>query len=132
VYCLPARASRDEIATTMLAQLLRLARFEVDTVSANFEADQLVKLVENAAVDVICISVVAPSTILHARYLCLKLRPKLRTQRIIVGLWGATNENADAIRRVKDAGADEVVTTFAQAVVQLDVLRNEPEELVAV
>jgi hypothetical protein len=68
---------------------------------------------------VVCISVVAPSTVLHARYLCLKLRALLPTQRIVVGLWGATENIADAARRVRDSGADEVVTTLADAVLQL-------------
>ena len=72
-----------------------------------------------AGVDVVCISVVAPSTVLHARYLCLKLRALLPKQRIVVGLWGATENVTDAARRVRDSGADEVDTTFAVAVAQL-------------
>ena len=92
----------------------------------------MLKLIENVAVDVVFISVVAPSTVLHARYLCLKLRPRFRTGRIIVGLWGNTNgnDNSDAIRRVQDSGADEVVTTFADAVTQMQALRRPTEELV--
>jgi hypothetical protein len=62
---------------------------------------------------------VAPSTVLHARYLCLKLRALLPKQRIVVGLWGATENITDAARRVRDSGADEVVTTLAEAVLQL-------------
>ena len=130
VYCVPARANRDELAGTMLAQLLRQAEIEVEAAPARLEADELVKLIENAAVDVICISVVAPSTVLHARYLCLKLRARLRTERIIVGLWGYTDSHSDAIRRVQDSGADEVVTTFADAVAQIQVSRNPTEELI--
>ena len=130
VYCVPARASRDELAGTMLAQLLRQAEIEVEAAPAKLEADELVKRIENAAADVICISVVAPSTVLHARYLCLKLRARLRTERIIVGLWGYTDSHSDAIRRVQDSGADEVLTTFADAVAQIQVLRHPTEELI--
>jgi hypothetical protein len=36
-----------------------------------------------------------------------------------VGLWGATENVTDAARRVRESGADEVVTTLADAVVQL-------------
>jgi methylmalonyl-CoA mutase cobalamin-binding domain/chain len=119
IYCLPARASRDELAGTMLAQLLRPAGFEVENAPARLNADELVRLIEQADVDVICISVVAPSTILHARYLCLKLRAKGRKEKIMVGLWGSTSNNADAIQRLQDSGADAVVTTFEEAVAQL-------------
>ena len=37
----------------------------------------------------------------------------------MVGLWGATENVTDAARRVRDSGADEVVTTLADAVLQL-------------
>jgi hypothetical protein len=37
----------------------------------------------------------------------------------VVGLWGATENVADAAQRVRDSGADEVVTTLADAVQQL-------------
>ena len=132
IYCLAARASRDELAGTMLAQLLRPAGFDVETVPARLDADELVRLIENAGVDAICISVVAPSTVLHARYLCLKLRAKLRKEKIIVGLWGSTSSNTDAIRRVQESGADAVVTTFEEAVAHLSELIPNREEPVAV
>ena len=130
VYCVPARASRDELAGTMLAQLLRQGELAVEAAPAKLEAEELVKLIETAAVDVICISVVAPSTVLHARYLCLKLRARLRRERIIVGLWGYTDSHSDAIRRVEDSGADEVVTTFAEAVTQIRMLKKPTAELI--
>ena len=69
----------------------------------------------------------APSTVLHARYLCLKLRRFLPNLKIVVGLWGATENVADAARRVRDSGADEVVTSLAEAVVQL--ARLPPEHV---
>ncbi len=119
VYCLPARADRDELAGAMLVQLLHQQGFEAQNGPTKLEVGELIRLVENAGVDVVCISVVAPSTVLHARFLCLKMRAHLPDQRIVVGLWGATANVADATRRVRESGADEVVTTFADAVRQL-------------
>ncbi len=46
----------------------------------------------------------------------LKMRAQLPRQKIVVGLWGATENVTDATRRVRDSGADEVVTTLAEAV----------------
>ena len=39
-------------------------------------------------------------------------------QKIVVGLWGATENVTDAARRVRDSGADDLVTTLADAVLQ--------------
>jgi methylmalonyl-CoA mutase cobalamin-binding subunit len=116
----------------MLGQLLRHAGFKVENAPARLEVDELIRLIEKAQVDMIFISVVAPSTVLHARYLCLKLRAKLRTERIIVGLWGSASDNLDAIRRVQDSGADAVVTTFQEAVAHASELSTKDERAAAV
>jgi hypothetical protein len=122
VYCLPARADRDELAAAMLVQLLRQQGSEAQSAPTKLGVGELIALVEKAGADVVCISVVAPSTVLHARYLCLSLRALLPKQKIVVGLWGATQNVSDAARRVRDSGADEVVTTLADAVLQLTTL----------
>ncbi len=119
VYCLPARADRDEIAGTMLVQLARQQGFGAQNAPAKLVAGELLTLVEKADVDVICISVVAPSTVIHARYLCLKLRALLPKLKIVIGLWGATEDVTEATKRLRDSGADEVVTTLAEALVQM-------------
>lgn len=128
VYCLPARAERDELAGVMLAQLLRQQGFEARHAPTQLDVTELVGLVAKASVDVACISVVAPSTVLHARYLCLKLRASLPKQKIVVGLWGATENVTDATRRVREAGADDVITTFADAVLQIGKLVPPPAQ----
>ncbi len=119
VYCLPARADRDELAGAMLVQLLHQQGIEAQSAPTKLGIGELIGLVEKAGVDVVCISVVAPSTVIHARYLCLKLRARLPKQRIVVGLWGATENVIDATRRVRDSGANEVVTSLADAVLRL-------------
>jgi hypothetical protein len=119
VFCLPARADRDELAGAMLVQLARQQGFGAQNAPAKLVAGELLTLVEKADVDVICISVVAPSTVIHARYLCLKLRALLPRIKIVIGLWGATEDMTEATKRLRDSGADEVVTTLAEALVQM-------------
>lgn len=119
IYCLPARANRDELAGAMLVQLARQQGFGAQNAAAHLAAGELLELVEKADVDVVCISVVAPSTVIHARYLCLKLRAALPRQKIIIGLWGASEDLTEATKRLRDSGADEVVTTLAEALVQI-------------
>ena len=84
----------------------------------NWSPGELLALVEKANVDVICISVVAPSTVIHARYLCLKLRALLPKLKIVIGFWGATEDMTEATKRLRESGADEVTTTLAEALVR--------------
>jgi predicted PurR-regulated permease PerM/methylmalonyl-CoA mutase cobalamin-binding subunit len=119
VCCVPARAQRDEIAATMLTQLLRTQGIEAYSATARLNAAELIKLVDEVSADAVCISVVSPSTIIHARYLCAKLRAQLPDLKIVVGLWGATENLSQAVQRLRDSGANEVVTTLADAVGQL-------------
>ena len=119
VYCLPSRAERDELAGAMLAQLLKQQGFEAQNASAKMVVGELIALVEEAQVDAVCLSVVAPSTVIHARYLCLKIRAAFPKIKIVIGLWGTTENVSEAARRLRDSGADEVITSLADAVVQL-------------
>jgi methylmalonyl-CoA mutase cobalamin-binding subunit len=119
VYCVPARADRDELAGAMLTQLLQQQGFAAQNAPGKLAAGELLDLVEKSGVDAACISVVSPSTVIQARYLCVKLRERLPQLKIVIGLWGTTQGVTDAARRLRDSGADEVVTTLEDAVVQL-------------
>ena len=90
VYCLPARADRDELAGAMLTQLLQQQGFAAQNASGKLAAGELLDLVEKSDVDAACISVVSPSTVIHARYLCVKLRARFPQLKIVIGLWGTT------------------------------------------
>jgi predicted PurR-regulated permease PerM/methylmalonyl-CoA mutase cobalamin-binding subunit len=119
VLCLPVRAYRDELAGAMLAQLLRQQGFSADTAGSKMVTGELIELVEKSTVDAVCISVVAPSTIIQARHLSTKLRARIPQLKIVIGLWGAAENVDDAIQRLRASGADEVVTSLAGAVAQL-------------
>ena len=117
--CLPARADRDELAGAMLTQLLQQQGFAAQNASGKLAAGELLDLMEESGVDAACISVVSPSTVIQARYLCVKLRARFPKLKIVIGLWSTTQGLADAARRLRDSGADEVVTTLGDAVVML-------------
>jgi predicted PurR-regulated permease PerM/methylmalonyl-CoA mutase cobalamin-binding subunit len=119
IYCLPVRADRDEMAGAMLVQVARQQGFAAQNAPALLTTGEMLGVAEKAEVDVICLSVVAPSTVIHARYLCLKLRAAMPNQKIVIGLWGVTEELAEATKRLRDSGADEVVTTLGEALVQM-------------
>ena len=119
IYCLPARADRDELAGAMLTQLLQQQGLAAQNAPGKLAAGELLDLLEKADVNAACISVVPPSTVIHARYLCVKLRARFPQLKIVIGLWGSIQGVTDAARRLRDSGADEVVTTLAEAVAQL-------------
>ncbi len=119
VYCLPARAERDEFAGAMLVHLLQRGHCGAQNASAKLEASQLIDLVEKDESDVVCVSVVAPSTVIHARFLCTKLRARIPRLKIVVGMWGATEKVAEVTDRLRDSGADVVVVSLAEAVAQI-------------
>ncbi len=124
ICCLPARADRDELSGAMLTQLLNQQGWLAQNGPAKLAVGELIDLVEKSNADAACISVVSPSTVIHARYLCVKLRARFPQLRIVIGLWDATQGLPDAARRLRDSGADEVVTTLADAVAQL--AKREP------
>ncbi len=132
VYCVPARAERDEFAGAMLTQLLREQSFSARNASATLSAADLLGMLDAEHSDIACISVVAPSTVIHARFLCTKLRARFPALKIIVGLWGATDRVAEATKRLQDSGADETVTSLAAALEQITTLSAAREQLVAV
>ena len=66
-----------------------------------------------------CISVVSPSTVIQARYLCIKLKSRLPGLKIVVGLWGLTHGVPDAAKRLRESGANEIVTSLSDAVIEL-------------
>ncbi len=119
VCCLPARADRDELAGLMLAHLLRQQGCEALTASSVLVAGEMIGVLEKAEADVVCISVVEPSTVIHARYLCLKVRAQFPHIKIVIGLWGATEGMTESTKRLRDSGADEVVLSLADAMVQI-------------
>jgi predicted PurR-regulated permease PerM len=119
VYCLPARADRDELAGAMLTQLLQQQGVAAQNATGNLAAGELLDLVEKSEVDAACVSVVSPSTVIQARYLCVKLWARFPELKIVIGLWGMTQGVTDAARRLRDSGANEIVTTLNDAALQL-------------
>jgi hypothetical protein len=61
----------------------------------------------------------------------VKVRAQLPNLKIAIGLCSATENITQAAERLRDSGANEVVTTLADAVVQLaiimQILHNEAE-----
>jgi len=115
VLCLPARDQADEIAATMLAQLLATSGCLVQSVSVAAAVSEMVDLVERRRADVVCISATPPSAVMHARHLCRRLRGRFPQLHLVVGLWNAQGDLDKAKARIGRGDTTHVVTTLAEA-----------------
>ncbi|MEK7951350.1 AI-2E family transporter [Luteolibacter soli] len=115
VCCLAARAERDEMAGSMLVHVLRQEGFEAEQLPAQRVVSELIDALQYKQPDLVCVSVVAPSTTGHARTLCRKVREARPEVKIVVGLWGKEEDEVpeEEMEVLRDAGADEVFTELA-------------------
>ncbi len=116
VCCVPARAKRDQLAGDMLVRLLFQEGVSAKCAEAKIPLGELVNWVRETKADVVCISTVTPSTIIHARYLCAKFRKISPRIKIVVGLWGRPKLSPENLDVLRESGADEIVMSLAEAV----------------
>jgi hypothetical protein len=121
VCCVPARAQRDQLAGDMLVRLLWQQGMSAQSAVAKMPLGELLEWVRKAKADVVCISVVAPSTLIHARYLCAKFRTLSPGLKIVVGLWGRPDQAPETLVALRESGADEIVTSLAEALTRVAV-----------
>ncbi|MFO7901274.1 MAG: AI-2E family transporter [Pirellulaceae bacterium] len=122
VLCLPARHEADEIAATMLAQVVEMPGCRVESARVASGAGQLIDLVQQREPRVVCISALPPAAMMHARALCKRLRNRVPEEHLVVGLWHSREDLNKAKERI-DCGANaHVVATLAEAEEQIRLL----------
>lgn len=119
VCCVPAKAYRDQLAGEMFVRLLWKEGVSAEAATADTPLGEMVAWVRKTGADLVCISVVAPSTIIHARYLCAKFRVISPELKIMVGLWGRSGLTPENIIALKESGADEIVSSLTEAIEHL-------------
>jgi hypothetical protein len=129
VCCVPARAHRDQLAGDMLVRLLWQHGLPAQSAAAAMPLGELVAWLRKTKAEVLCISVVAPSTIIHARYLCAKFRVIFPGLKIVVGLWGRPDLSPENAAALRESGADEIVASLAEAI---ELLKPQTQEDVPV
>ena len=106
----------------MLAQAISRKGFDLTHGSSKMITSERLQLVAESEADVVCVSVVAPTTVSHARYLCLKLRESFPTTKIVVGLWDNAVNDSEAEAALQEAGADVIVKSVGEALRALNKL----------
>jgi predicted PurR-regulated permease PerM len=129
----PAYDAADELALLMLQQLLDPARYRMAIVSAGMLTGEVLSVVEQQHVRLICVAALPPGALAPVRYLCKRLRTRFPDCRIVVGHWGAEAESNSGRVGLREAGADEVGTTLREThnqVSQLSQLVSPPHAFV--
>jgi hypothetical protein len=59
----------------------------------------------------VVIAALPPGGLTHTRYLCKRLRQRTADAKVVVGRWGASEDDAPRWAQLKDAGVDELTTS---------------------
>lgn len=111
----PARDEADELPLEMLRQLLDPARWEVEVVGVATLSGELLSMVAEKELAVLCIGSLPPGGLAHTRYLCKRLRARFPKVKIVVGRWGLKGNVDENRAQLLEAGADQVETTLLEA-----------------
>ncbi len=109
IICLPARTEADEITAMMLAQILETTGCSIQTVTVTSLADEMIDRIDQSSVDVICVAATRPAAVMHARYLCKRLRVRFPAVKLVAGLWESVGDLNKAQDRI-GCGATLVLT----------------------
>ena len=114
IFGCPARDAVDELALEMFRQSLNPTRCALEVVSPEVLTAEVLSLVEQQRVGLICIAALPPGALAPTRYLCKRLRVRFPELKIVVGRWGFTGNIQEDRRRLLSAGADEVAMTLRE------------------
>lgn len=116
----------DELALAMLAHLLDDLPIAIETTGARMQAAELVALVRERGVSVVCLADLPPSPPSKTRYLVKRLRAALPELHILAGRWGPPALTDESTRALRDAGASLVASTLIETRTYLGGLAEIP------
>lgn len=131
VVCIPANDQADEIAATMLAQLLEQRGHKTLLLPAAALSPEIFSRLGEESGTTVYISALPPFAFVHARNLCQKLRQHLPENRILIGLWGLVGDEENLRERFGVARPDAIATTLGQAIQLARRCEDPPRALIA-
>jgi hypothetical protein len=127
VVCVSCSEQADEIAATMLAQLVESAGNRSLMLPSNALSPEILMRLSEEPSTVICLSALPPFAFTHSRALCHRIREHLPQNRIMVCLWRSTVDPARSKERFGTTRPDSVTTSLVSALEQIrDWQRTEP------
>lgn len=119
IAVLPARDEADELAGLMLSDVVMQHAGETTVLPHGMLVGEMVDRLEESGIELVCVSALPPFAVMHAGYLCKRLRARLPNVRVVVAIWNAQSDMSDARARLEGVGIDRLVTSVAQAETQL-------------
>jgi predicted PurR-regulated permease PerM len=89
-------------------------------------ANEVMQEIEQGGCNAVCISAVPPQAATHASHLAKRLRRRFPDLKLVVALWTDLDNPERTTGRLTDAGVDEVLTTFPDALQRLRDLSLAP------
>jgi hypothetical protein len=123
IICLPANDRADEATAAMLAQLLEQAGHATLCLPITRASPaEMLALLEIRQDDIICICALPPYAFPPARTMCKLIRERFPKLKIVIGVWGFSDDAQKAKARFERAPPDLLLTSLAQAVEQIQEL----------
>jgi methylmalonyl-CoA mutase cobalamin-binding subunit len=130
VLCVPVRDETDELGAMMLAQLLDAAQMQAVPIPVR-RVDEIVATVATERPDVVFLSGLPPFGMARAHRLYRSLRSRYPNLRLMIGIWGFTDDAGKASQKISRGDAVHVSTTLADAVAQVRSIFRAAETIVA-
>lgn len=127
VVCIPVDDEVDEIAATMLAQLLEQRGHATMLLHAASLTPEILSRLAQEPETAVCVSAVPPFAFAQARKMAQLLRESLPHNPILVGLWGGDGEKETLRNRFGAARPNGVATNLTSALGQIKELAAPPK-----
>lgn len=120
VICIvPAHDEADEIVGAMLLRRLTARQVSAELLTTDMLKSEVLEYVARVMPLAVYISALPPSAVLHASFLCKRLRPRFPELKIVVALWHADGDTQKGHDRLIAAGASDVVVTLKDSIEKL-------------
>jgi predicted PurR-regulated permease PerM len=120
VVCIYPGDKADELATSMLAQLLERAGYQTLMLAPDAISEVILRGLAAEKDTVVFISALPPFAFAESRKLCLQVREHMGANRVAIALWNS-HEDAEEMQARYGAGRPEVVvSTMAQSIRQVE------------
>jgi predicted PurR-regulated permease PerM len=125
IAIIAGRNELDLAAAWLLQHLLRRREYHAVVFSpeavSTFNLDRL----PLRGVSLVCLSLLSTNSAARARYLVRRIRRTARRATIVVGFWGQAEAGLSIAEAISATAADRVVTTFAEALAEIDAVLQE-------
>jgi AI-2E family transporter len=115
VLCIPAKSEFDQLTGLMLQQALAVIGIASGLADVDARPKEQADRVDEHRSDIVCISALPPTGLLHSRDLAKRLRARFPHLEIVVGLWGSEMSSEQALGSLRIAGPCSFVTTLSAA-----------------